>query len=40
MLGSVADRVLREAACPVLLVPHRALRMTSFEVKAASGVES
>jgi nucleotide-binding universal stress UspA family protein len=40
MLGSVADRVLREAACPVLLVPHRARRMTSFEVKAASGVES
>ena len=40
MLGSVADRVLRAASCPVMLVPHRALRMTSFEVKAASGVES
>jgi nucleotide-binding universal stress UspA family protein len=40
MLGSVADRVLRQASCPVMLVPHRALRMTSFEIKAASGVES
>jgi nucleotide-binding universal stress UspA family protein len=40
MLGSVADRVLRQASCPVMLVPHRSLRMTSFEVKAASGVES
>jgi nucleotide-binding universal stress UspA family protein len=40
MLGSVADRVLREATCPVMLVPHQSLRMTSFEVKAASGIES
>ena len=40
MLGSVADRVLRQASCPVMLVPHRTLRMTSFEVKAASGIES
>jgi nucleotide-binding universal stress UspA family protein len=40
MLGSVADRVLRQASCPVMVVPHRSLRMTSFEVKAASGVES
>jgi nucleotide-binding universal stress UspA family protein len=40
MLGTVADRVLRQASCPVMLVPHRAWRMTSFEVKAASGVES
>ena len=39
MLGSVADRVLRQASCPVMLVPHRSLRMTTFEVKAASGVE-
>jgi nucleotide-binding universal stress UspA family protein len=39
MLGSVADRVLRQATCPVLLVPHRSLRLTTFEVKAASGVE-
>jgi len=40
MLGSVAERVLRLAKCPVLLVPHRLLRLTSFEVKAASGVEA
>jgi hypothetical protein len=40
MIGSVADRVLRQATCPVMLVPHRTLRMTSFEVKAASGIES
>ena len=40
VLGSVADRVLRQASCPVMLVPHRSLRMTSFEVMAASGVES
>ena len=40
MLGSVADRVLRQASCPVMLVPHRTLRLTSFEVKAASGIES
>jgi nucleotide-binding universal stress UspA family protein len=39
-LGAVADRVLRQATCPVVLVPHRALRLTSFEIKAASGVES
>jgi nucleotide-binding universal stress UspA family protein len=40
MLGSVADRVLRQATCPVMLVPHRTLGLTSFEIKAASGVES
>jgi nucleotide-binding universal stress UspA family protein len=40
MLGTVADRVLRQASCPVMLVPHRSLRMTSSEVKAASGIES
>ena len=40
VLGSVAERVLRLATCPVMLVPHRLLRMTPFEVKAASGVES
>jgi nucleotide-binding universal stress UspA family protein len=39
VLGSVADRVLRHASCPVMLVPHRSLRLTSFEVKAASGAE-
>jgi nucleotide-binding universal stress UspA family protein len=37
MLGSVADRVLRQASCPVMVVPHRSLRLTSVEVKAASG---
>ena len=26
LLGSVADRVVREASCPVLLFPHRDLR--------------
>jgi nucleotide-binding universal stress UspA family protein len=40
MLGSVAERVIRQAGCPVLVVPHRTLRPTSFEVQAASGVES
>jgi nucleotide-binding universal stress UspA family protein len=40
VLGSVAERVLRLATCPVMLVPHRLLRITPFEVKAASGVES
>ena len=40
MLGSVADRVLRQAACPVMLVPHRSLRLTPFEVRAASGVDA
>ena len=40
MLGSVAERVIRQATCPVLVVPHRTLRPTSFEVRAASGVES
>ena len=27
-------------ACPVMLVPHKTVQMTSFEVKAASGIES
>jgi nucleotide-binding universal stress UspA family protein len=40
MLGSVAERVIRQADCSVLVVPHRTLRPTSFEMKAASGVES
>jgi nucleotide-binding universal stress UspA family protein len=40
MLGSVVERVIRQAGCSVLVVPHRTLRPTSFEVKAASGVES
>jgi nucleotide-binding universal stress UspA family protein len=40
MLGSVTERVIRQAGCPVLVVPHRTLRPTAVEVKAASGVES
>lgn len=40
MLGSTADGVVRQASCPVMLVPHKTVRMTSFEVKAASGIES
>jgi nucleotide-binding universal stress UspA family protein len=39
MLGSVADRVLRQASCPVLFVPHRSLRMTPSEVTAAVSVD-
>jgi nucleotide-binding universal stress UspA family protein len=36
ILGSVADRVLRQASCPVMLVPHHTFRTTPFEVSAAS----
>jgi nucleotide-binding universal stress UspA family protein len=35
MLGSVADRVIRHARCPVLVVPHRALRWAPIEAVAA-----
>jgi nucleotide-binding universal stress UspA family protein len=38
VLGSVADRVTRGAPCPVMVVPHRTVRLTSYEVKAAAGV--
>jgi nucleotide-binding universal stress UspA family protein len=38
LLGSVAERVLRQAACPVMVVPHRLLRLTPVEMKTASGV--
>ena len=31
LLGSVAERVLREAGCPVMIVPDRALRATAME---------
>jgi hypothetical protein len=31
LLGSVAERVLREADCPVMIVPDRALRATAME---------
>jgi nucleotide-binding universal stress UspA family protein len=34
LLGSVAERVLREAGCPVLIVPDRALRGAATEVRA------
>jgi nucleotide-binding universal stress UspA family protein len=41
ILGNVAERVLRQANCPVTVVPHRARpELTSFEVKAAAGVGS
>ena len=33
LLGSVAERVLREAGCPVMIVPDRALRVTAAEVR-------
>jgi len=33
LLGSVAERVLREAGCPVMIVPDRALRVTATEVR-------
>lgn len=39
LVGSVAERVARRAPCAVLLVPHATRRMTTFEVKAAAGVE-
>lgn len=35
VLGSVADRVVRMAPCPVLTVPHQTLRATSPEWVAA-----
>jgi nucleotide-binding universal stress UspA family protein len=34
VLGSVADRVIRHASCPVLVVPHRALRQPAAEAPA------
>ena len=40
LIGSVAERVARHAPCAILLVPHVTRRLTSFEVKAAAGVES
>jgi nucleotide-binding universal stress UspA family protein len=40
VLGSVADRVLRQASCPVMLVPHRDLHSTAVEVTAARPVEA
>jgi nucleotide-binding universal stress UspA family protein len=40
VMGNVAERVVRQAACPVMVVPHRTRRLTSFEVSAAAGVGS
>jgi nucleotide-binding universal stress UspA family protein len=40
LLGNVAERILRQAACPVMVVPHRTRRLTTFEVNAAAGVGS
>jgi nucleotide-binding universal stress UspA family protein len=33
LLGGVAERVLREAACPVLVVPDRVLRDAAVEIR-------
>jgi nucleotide-binding universal stress UspA family protein len=33
LLGSVAERVLREAGCPVMIVPDRAVRVPATEVR-------
>jgi universal stress protein A len=30
LLGSVAERVLRQASCPVVVVPHRAIQPAAF----------
>jgi nucleotide-binding universal stress UspA family protein len=36
LLGSVAERVLRDAGCPVLVVPDRAVRGTGAEFRRVS----
>lgn len=38
LLGNVAERVLRRAPCPVMVVPHRVRRPTTFEVQAAASL--
>lgn len=38
VLGSVADRVSRGAHCPVMMVPHRDVRLTPYEARAAAAV--
>jgi len=38
LLGSVAERVLHLAGCPVFLVSHRARRVASLEARAAAAV--
>ena len=40
LLGSVAERVLREAGCPVMIVPDRVLRATAVEALALRGAGS
>jgi nucleotide-binding universal stress UspA family protein len=39
VLGSVADRVIRQASCPVLVVPSRAPHPAQQELNVASGIE-
>jgi len=38
LLGSVADRVIRQATCPVMVVPHRTLRAAPAEVELTAAV--
>lgn len=38
MLGSVADRVLRQATCPVFTIPHNSLKATAHLDEAAAAV--
>jgi nucleotide-binding universal stress UspA family protein len=33
LLGSVAERVLRQATCPVVVVPHRLMRQATVEAR-------
>jgi nucleotide-binding universal stress UspA family protein len=40
ILGSVADRVLRHASCPAMLVPHRAFRTTPLAPEAVQSAAS
>ena len=38
LLGSVADRLIRTASCPVLLVPHESLRETPERALSLSSI--
>ena len=40
LIGSVAERVARQAPSAVLMVPHVTRRLTSFEAKAAASVDA
>jgi len=40
LLGSVAERVLREAGCPVMIVPDRVFRATAVEALTLRGAGS